>query len=188
MNDIQNWTDQIDQNTADFEEAFGELNAEELNRKPNANTWSIAQNIDHLIVINSTYFSIFNEMREGSYDLPFIAKIGFIVNLFGRLILHAVKPETKRKIKTLPKWEPSESEISPDILERFQKHQEALKHEIIDCKDLLAKNAIISSPANKHIVYRLKTAFDIIVAHEQRHLKQGLQVKNQFPETKNADV
>ena len=188
MSDIQNWINQIDRNTTEFQKAFGELSPDELNRKPNPNTWSIAQNIDHLIVINSSYFSIFKEMRDGNYELPFVAKIGFIVNLFGRLILNAVKPETKRKIKTLSKWEPSESEISPDILERFKKHQEELKQEIIDSKDLLSRNAIISSPANKYIVYHLKTAFDIIIAHEQRHLNQALEVKSQFPETKNASA
>jgi hypothetical protein len=35
---------------------------------------------------------------------------------------------------------------------------------------------VISSPANKNIVYKLETAFDIIVSHEQRHLEQAKEI------------
>jgi hypothetical protein len=38
------------------------------------------------------------------------------------------------------------------------------------------KGTIISSPANKIIVYKLEIAFDIIVAHEKRHLEQAREV------------
>jgi hypothetical protein len=40
----------------------------------------------------------------------------------------------------------------------------------------LEKGTVISSPANKYIVYKLETAFDIIVAHEERHLEQAKEV------------
>jgi hypothetical protein len=39
---------------------------------------------------------------------------------------------------------------------------------------------IISSPANKNIEYKLETAFDIIVAHEKRHLEQAREVLKNF--------
>ena len=44
------------------------------------------------------------------------------------------------------------------------------------CKDLLEKGTVISSPANKNIVYKLENAFDIITTHEQRHLEQAREV------------
>ena len=40
----------------------------------------------------------------------------------------------------------------------------------------LANGVVISSPANKNIVYKLEVAFDIIVSHEQRHLEQAREV------------
>jgi hypothetical protein len=48
----ERWTDQIDSITSDFKHSFGTLTIKELNWKPNQNTWSIGQNLDHLIVIN----------------------------------------------------------------------------------------------------------------------------------------
>lgn len=174
--DTHKWTDQLDKNTHDFSKNFGSLDHEQLNWKPDPQTWSIAQNVDHLIVTNSTYFPIFEAVRNGSYELPFLARFDFIVSFFGKSVLKAVQPDRKNKMKTFSLWEPSKSEICADIVEKFEVHQRDLKQLIERSSGLLDKGAIISSPANKMIVYRLETAFDIIVTHEQRHLNQAKEV------------
>ena len=68
------------------------------------------------------------------------------------------------------------SEIDGDIIQRFEKHQNEFKQLIRSSQDLLARGIVISSPANKNIVYKLETAFDIIVAHERRHLEQAREI------------
>jgi hypothetical protein len=173
---MQHWIDQIDNNTNRFLDHFGRLNPEELNWKTNPETWSIAQNLDHLIVINSSYFPALEQMRNGKYKLPMISKFGFLVSFFGKTVLKAVEPERKKKSKTFPIWEPDESTIPGDILDRFSSHQEDLKKEIELSALLIEQGALISSPANRNIVYKLETAFDIIVTHEQRHLEQAKEV------------
>jgi hypothetical protein len=168
-----NWLAEIDEISNAFLLKFKGLTEEELNWKPNPNSWSIAQHIEHLIVINQTYFPVLAELKSGQYQLPFMGRFRFLVNFFGATVLNAVKPEQKKKIKTFPIWEPSSSNISGDILERFIEHQNELKAQITTSGDLIKNGAIISSPANKNIVYRLETAFDIIVAHEYRHLNHA---------------
>jgi hypothetical protein len=42
---------------------------------------------------------------------------------------------------------------------------------------LVQAETVISSPANRFIVYKIGRAFDIIVAHEERHLNQAKEVK-----------
>jgi len=170
------WTSQIDRTTEVFKREFGALTPEELNRKPNPTTWSIAQNIDHLIVTNGTYYPIIKSVREGSYKTPFTGKIGFMVNMFGKLVLNAVQPGTRKKIKTFPIWEPSTSNIPADILARFEKSQAEMKQMITGCADLLDKRTVISSPANRNIVYKLEDAFNIIVTHQLRHFEQAKEV------------
>jgi DinB family protein len=170
------FTQKIDETTNGFKQSFGKLSAQQLNFKPNAQTWSIAQNIDHLIVINETYYPVIKSLRQGVYKTPFIGKLGFVVNFLGKMILGSVQPDRSRKMKTFPIWEPSKSEIGVDILTRFEKHQTELKNLISGCQDLLEKGTVISSPANKNIVYKLETAFDIITTHEQRHLEQAREV------------
>lgn len=170
------WITQIDRTTGDFKAAFSGLNPEQLNWKPNPQTWSIAQNIDHLIVINQTYYPVINAVRNGSYKMPFLGKLGFIVRFFGKTVLNAVQPDRRKKMATFPIWEPANREIAGDILERFVQHQDELKALINGSQDLLEKGTVISSPANKNLVYTLETAFDIITTHEQRHLEQAKEV------------
>jgi DinB superfamily len=174
---ILNWTNTIDSITQLFHERFQTLSEADLNWKPDGKTWSIAQNIDHLIKINLTYYPIIKSLRAGTYQLPWIGKFGFMVTFFGKVILKSVSPDRRKKMKTFPLWEPSRSNIEKDILHRFSQHQEELKALIQSSKDLLVKGAVISSPANKNIVYSLEAAFDIMVTHEQRHLQQATEVE-----------
>jgi hypothetical protein len=172
----QKWTAKIDETTHAFQQAFGHLTNEQLNWKPHASVWSIAQNIDHLIVINATYFPIIESIRKGTYTLPWIARLGFMVTFFGNVVLDSVQPSRRRKMKTFPVWQPSQSPLPGDVLARFTEAQDKLKTLVTSSSDLVELRTIISSPANKNIVYRLETAFDIITTHEQRHFEQAKEV------------
>ncbi|WP_020531320.1 DinB family protein [Flexithrix dorotheae] len=173
---MENWSKQIDRITQKFSETFGKLSIEELNWKPGPEKWSIAQNIDHLILINQTYFPIIDSIGKGTYKTPFLAKFGFIISFFGQTVLKAVQPDRRKKMKTFPIWEPSKSEIPSGILDRFKTHQSELKKIMENSKDLVEKGVVISSPANKNIVYKLGKAFEIIVTHEQRHFEQSREI------------
>ena len=163
----------LDELTLKFTKTFGSLNEREIHRKPDADTWSIAQNLEHLILINQSYFPMIDRLRHKDHKRAFTAKFGFLVNFFGRTILKSVQPETTKKTKTFSIWKPSENRASEDILARFTEHQEKLKQKILESEDLLEKNAVISSPANPKIVYKLDAAFKIILAHEERHFQQA---------------
>lgn len=166
----------IDEVTDEVQKAFGSLSNAQLNWKPNPQTWSIAQNLHHLIVINQSYYQIIEAIRKGTYSVSFMGKMGFMVNFLGKTILQSVQPDRKKKINTFPIWEPSTSEIHTDILSEFVAHQNELKQMIRNSQDLIDKGTVIASPANKHIVYKLATAFEIIVTHEQRHLAQAKEI------------
>jgi hypothetical protein len=173
---MKNWTSTLDKITKQSQTEFGTLTKEQLNWKPNSSTWSIAQNLDHLIVVNETYYPVLASLKEGRYKTPFIAKIGFMVSFLGKTVLKAVQPDRQKKMKTFPIWEPSTSKVSEDILKRFEMHQNELKQKIEEAQGLVEQDVVISSPANRNIVYKLETAFDIIVSHEQRHLEQAKEV------------
>lgn len=170
---MKNWTAALDNITKQCQEEFGTLTIEQLHWKPNSNTWSIAQNLDHLILVNQTYFPVLTSLKEGNYQAPFIAKINFIVTLLGKTILKAVHPDRRKKMKTFPIWDPGASNKNDDILKRFERHQNELKQKMEEAEGLIEQGVVISSPANRNIVYKLETAFDIIVSHEQRHMEQA---------------
>jgi hypothetical protein len=177
---IEKWISDIDEITLAFKANFEHLDKKQLNKKPNSKTWSIGENIDHLIVINTSYFDPVEKIKAGDYKLGFISKIGFLTRFFGKMILSSVQPDNKSKIRTFPVWEPSKSDFEIELLEQFINHQEALKKLIISSENLLLKGALIASPANNNIIYKLEDAFDIIVSHEKRHLEQAKSILNQL--------
>lgn len=175
------WITQIDKITKEFDDLCNSLTTDELNWKPDADSWSLAQNLDHLIVINQSYFPVLEKLQSGKYKQPFIAKIGFLVSLSEKMILNSVKPDRNRKMKTFSVWEPNSSQIEVSILQQFKEHQDELKGKIIASEELIKKNIVIHSPASKNIVYRLKVAFEIIVTHEKRHLQQVKEILSLMP-------
>lgn len=182
---IQQWQQKLDELTKEFKERFGDMQADELNQKPNAQTWSIAENLQHLITVNSSYFPVIDKVKNGTHKTPFLGKMKFYVNLMGNTILKSVSPQNRKKLRTFPMWEPAAANIGSDIVCDFARHQSDLKNRIVTAEDAIQKGTVISSPANANIVYTLEKAFDIMIAHEERHLHQAIEAfevifKNQY--------
>src|SRR6266487_1097548 len=125
--ETKKWIEELDDVTLSIKNEFGGLSDEELNWKPNASTWSVGQIIDHLFVVNKTYFPIFSQLKNNEYQLIWLGKIDFMVRFFGDLILKSVNPDRKKKMKTLSIWEPSKSRIETDIIQKFSEQQQTLK-------------------------------------------------------------
>lgn len=169
----QHWIAQLNANTELAKAYFGHLDAEELNLKPQANTWSIGQQLDHLIVINSTYFPTFGALLAGKHKISWLAKLPFYAGFMGNFILKSVQPENPKKINTFPIWEPSSSNIPGNIVEKFVEHQAELSGYLEQLSNLMEEAPIIASPANSNILYTLPKAIEIIVTHEKRHIEAG---------------
>lgn len=157
-----------------FKELLEGLPNNDMNTVPGEGEWSIAQILDHLIIINSSYFPYFKKLKAGEFNPAWHGKIKLIRDFVGKTILKSVVPEATTKMKTPSVWHPTMTHIAPGILERFVDHQEELKNEFIDLNihGLLGKETVIHSPANKNIYYSLDMALEIIVTHEERHLIQ----------------
>jgi hypothetical protein len=172
------WKNQLDEITAKFNRELEALPWEKLYQKPSPASWSIAENIHHLIKVNASYFPIFQQLLDNSYQPAWSGKFAFIYNTIGNAIYKSVSEGRKKKIKTFKSWEPGILGQQEDILKMFESHQEELKGWIDKLKPYLEKNVVINSPVNKMISYTLDKAFDIIVAHEDRHFHQSKEVKD----------
>lgn len=167
----------------DADKTFGSLTTEQLNWKPNAEEWSVAQCFEHLIVINTGYFPIMEKVARGEYKHSLKERLPFLPKLFGKLIINAVKPETKRKLKAAAKFAPSKSEIDGRIIEKFVKHQEEIIEHIKMTENVDVTKFIITSPVASFVTYSLFDGYKVIVEHERRHMAQAERVMkvNGFP-------
>lgn len=155
---------------------FGDAPDELLNLRPGPDAWSVAQVLDHLQVINRSYYPLVEKYRQGRLHLPWLARFRFWSRQMGRLLLQSVDPSRRRKMKTFPIWEPAPDDLPAGAIARFLEHQEEFKTFMTGCRDLLAQEVVIHSPANRMISYSLADAFSILVTHEERHLQQAREI------------
>jgi hypothetical protein len=164
------YKEEINTITSLFAEDFGQMDIEIFNKKPNEKDWSIAEHIEHLITINSSYFPCFDDLLSTNYKVGFIARSKVLANLMGNAVLKSVSVNNPKKQKTFPIWEPSRSNFTMSLLEEFKNHQDILIGYITKLEAADLKKQHIYSPASKKIFYPLATAFHIVVEHEKRHL------------------
>lgn len=168
---LQDWEARISGISAEFQAAFGSLSQEQLEAKPSAEVWSIAENLQHLIRLNETYFPLFEQLKNHELKTPWLGRK--LSGFFGTLIKKSVEPSREKKIKTFAIWQPQAQEREGSSLAAFMSHQERLALELESLGPLIDENPVLHSPANRNICYTLQQAVDIMLTHEERHLNQA---------------
>jgi DinB superfamily len=175
--------DEAEAIAGDAKALFGHLSSEQLNWKPAADSWSVAQCLDHLISSNRGYDPAFDRILKGEYRKTFLHRMPFLPALFGRMMIKVISPDSQRKIKAPGAAQPSSSSIDPQIVERFVTHQRETLAKMRSLSSSDPAEIIIASPFVSVVFYSLLNTFRLIVAHERRHLAQAQRVMqtDRFP-------
>ena len=156
--------------------SFGGLSAEQLNWKPAAERWSIAQCFDHLIQSNKGFFPVIESVLAGTRKTTFLERLPILPGLAGKLLIKSLDPASTRKIKAPKNFEPAQSNISASIIEDFVAQQEKIVEGMKSTSHLDLNKIIVTSPAASFVTYSLIDGYRIIVVHEQRHFQQAQRV------------
>jgi DinB superfamily len=168
--------DEAEAIAGDAKTFFGHLNLQQLNWKPAADSWSVAQCLDHLISANREYYPVFDRIMKGEYRKTILHGIPILPALFGRVMIKAVSPGSRRKFKAPGAARPSSSSIDPQIVDRFISHQRETLAKMRSLENRGSAGMIITSPFVSVVVYSLLDTFRLIVAHERRHFAQAQRV------------
>ena len=160
----------------DVRVSFGSFSAAQLNWKPSAERWSIAQCFDHLIASNKGYLPIIESVRGGKKQNTFWERLPVLPGLAGKLLLKSLDPASARKLKAPKSFQPAQSNISETIIDDFVAQQEQVIEGMKSTSNLDLEKIVITSPALSVITYSLMDAYRIIVTHERRHFQQAQRV------------
>jgi hypothetical protein len=174
--ELDNLVSEVRMITDDARASFGKLSAEQLNWKPKAERWSVAQCFDHLLTSNKGYLPIIESVRSGQRKTRFLERLPVLPGLAGKLLIKSLDPASTRKIKAPKNFEPAESNISPSVIDDFAAQQEQVIEGMRSTGHLDLEKIVITSPAVSAVTYSLMDAYRIIVVHEQRHLQQAKRV------------
>ncbi|MFN0110858.1 MAG: DinB family protein [Blastocatellia bacterium] len=161
---------------SDVQSAFGNLSVEQLNWKPNADSWSVAQCLDHLITSNGLMLAIFDPVINGTKRTSFVERLPLLPSLMGRMMVKFVAPQGTQKLKAPPSAAPSSSKLDPQIVNQFVTLQQEVSQKFKAVEPLNPDKVIVTSPFIGVITYSLLDACRIISAHERRHFEQARRV------------
>lgn len=170
----------------DAHSTFGKLSSTQLNWKPSAERWSVAQCFDHLINTNQGYLPIIESVRTGTKKTTFWERLPVLPGLVGKLLIKSLDPASTRKVKAPKRFEPAESNISASVIDDFAAQQNKIIEGMKATGHLDLEKIVITSPVVSagFVTYSLLDAYRIIVVHEQRHFQQAKRVTDEsgFPQ------
>jgi len=134
---------------------FGGLTAQQLNWKPSADQWSVAQCFDHLVTANGAYFPIFEKVLSGEKKSTFWESLPWLPAFWGKMLIKALDPESTRKLKAPKIFHPSSSSVDGAIIRRFIDQQNQVVRYMRATEDLDLEKIKISSPVTHLITYSL---------------------------------
>ena len=163
----------------DAQSVFGLLDEPQLNWRPDAARWSVAQCFDHLLNANREMFQAMNAAMDGSSPPTVWQRLPVLPRVFGRMLIRSQMPEATRKFTAPRRAEPASSAIDPRIIERFVAGQ----HEAAARVQTLDGRVIMVSPFVSFITYSVLDGCRLIVTHERRHFEQARRVTQEpgFP-------
>ena len=194
--DVQEFINQVDYLTAklpalitaaneiaaEAKSTFSRLTPTQLNWKPSAERWSVAQCFAHLLTTNKGYFPPI-EGVIGGIKPTFWQRLPLVPGLAGKLLIKSLDPKSTRKIKAPKKFQPVQSDISASVIDDFVDQQTRIVEKMKATEHLDLEKIIITSPVAAAVTYSLMDAYRIIVVHERRHFGQAKRVTEEaaFP-------
>ena len=167
----------------DTETSFGSLDIRQLNWRPEATRWSVAQCFEHLLAANRLMLQAASDAMDGTRSRTVWERIPVLPGLWGRMLIRSQAPNGARKFKTSAIAQPAASDLPADIVARFVAQQDEAVRRIDAQDEGQAARVIMTSPFIRVVTYSVLDGWRLMVSHDRRHLEQARRVTEspEFP-------
>jgi len=160
----------------DTQSVFGLLDREQLNWRPAATSWSVAQCFDHLLNANREMFQAIDAATDDACRPTVWQRLPVLPRVFGWMLIRLQMPEAKRKFTAPRKADPASSAIDQRIIERFVAYQHEAAARVRSLAGHDVARIIMVSPFASFVTYSVLDGCRLIVTHERRHFEQARRV------------
>ena len=161
---------------AEADTAFGRLDARQLNWRPEASRWSVAQCLEHLLTANGQMAEMAERAMDATRPRTLWQRLPGWPGLLGRLLVRSQSPEATRRFKAPGKAQPGASAIDAGIVARFADQQRDLIARLDAAATRDLAGVVMVSPFASVVTYSVLDGWRLIVAHERRHVQQARRV------------
>jgi len=162
---------------------FGGFTARQLNWRPDAARWSVAQCFDHLLTANRLMFQAAEDALNDAAPRTLWQRLPVVPGVLGRMLVRSQAPSAVRKFTAPSKSQPATTDIPADIIQRFiEQHRNAVT-QVQALDERAAARTIMTSPFSRVVTYSVLDGWRLVFAHDRRHFEQarGVTLSPGFP-------
>ncbi len=161
------------------------LGHEELNWKPAAGRWSIAECLEHL----NRYSNYYNRQALGKLEnADQVEEHGYKAGWIANWVHNSIHPENRKKMSTPKFLDPSNSIISDNIVTEFLQHQYQLLGVVEKAQQVDLNKIKVPVEVMKLIKLSLGDVLIFMDLHQQRHMIQAREVLHLMQTDQNLQI
>lgn len=160
----------------DVQETFGSLDARQLNWRPDAARWSVAQCLEHLLATNRMMQRAADDALSGTAPKTIWQRLPFWSRMFGPLIVRSQAPEKTRKFTASAQTTPASSDIGAGVIQGFISQNRQLIARLQTLDERAAASTIMTSPFARVLTYSVADGWRLMFTHDRRHIEQARRV------------
>ena len=155
---------------------FGGLDGRQLNWRPDAVRWSVAQCFEHLLTTNRLMFRAAEDALNDARPRTLWQRLPVLPGVLGRMLIRSQSPSAPRRFTAPSRAQPATGDIAADIIQRVvEQHRDAVAEvRALDERD--AARAIMTSPFIRVVTYSVLDGWRLILAHDRRHFEQARRI------------
>jgi len=181
--DVQELLRALDENDRRAEDLVRDLDDERFNWRPDERSWSIAQCLDHLNAGSLVYLGPMREALERARRQGAVRRGPIRPGPLGRWFVATLEPPPKRRLPAPKKIVPALRKGKAEVMAEWRRAQVAVKDLLREAAGLDLNGTRFVNPFISLLRFSLGTGFQVLPAHQRRHLWQAERVKGnpRFP-------
>jgi len=156
------------------------LSDDEFNRRPDPESWSVCECLDHLNVVGARLCEAFDAGLERAHREGLFARghyrYGFLERWFARASSE-VSPPRRKRVRTLRVYEPRGGQSVANVLANYHNLQTNLVERVEAANGIDIARLKIRSPATRWVRLSLGQWLQLVAGHQERHLEQAWQAR-----------
>lgn len=169
--DVDSLLAELDRQNEELESLVEVLDEPALVWRSDPTRWSLTGHVEHLNIVNAAYLgslqtAIAEARRRGGLESDGPYRHPFIARRFARMM----EPPPKMRMKTAAAMKPDPESDAPTALASFARQQQRLGELIESARGLDLGKIRFGSPFLALLRLSLGTGFEVLLAHNRRHL------------------
>ena len=155
---------------------FGGLDVRQLNWRPAAARWSVAQCFDHLVTANRLMFHSAEDALNDGAPRTVWQRLPAVPRVVGRALIRSQAPTAARQFTAPSKAQPATSDIASGIIQAFVEQHDNAVTRLQALDERHAARVIMVSPFIRVVTYSVLDGWRLVFAHDRRHVEQARRV------------